>query len=191
MPPAVNWFVPQVQLTGNNVVLTINVGGFSFGNWAEISGYIIQDDVIGDNAIRQPGEIIPFSAIQAVPDPATGRSITVNIATQGLDPGRDVRVITRVAEVQIWPTGLQLDPQGGSQVSPQVSPQAPLRSARWEVRAGNTGVGYRVSYQPGGQTGTETTDPPPAIVELSGQSISLKDLEPGKRYRITIQAVDS
>ena len=101
MPPAVNWFVPQVQLTGNNVVLTINVGGFSFGNWAEISGYIIQDDMIGDNAIRQPGEIIPFSAIQAVPDPATGRSITVNIATQGLDPGRDVRVITRVAEVQI------------------------------------------------------------------------------------------
>ena len=191
MPPSVNWLVPQVQLTGNNVVLTINVGSFSFGNWAEVSGYIIQDDVIGDGATRQPGAIIPFSAIQAVPYPATGSSsITVNIATQGLDPGRDVRVITRVAEVQIWPTGLQLDPQGGSQVSPQVSPQAPLRSARWEVRAGNTGVGYRVSYQPGGQTGTGTTDPA-AIVELSGQSISLNDLEPGRRYRITIQAVDS
>ena len=190
MPPAVNWFVPQVQLTGNNVVLTINVGGFSFGNWAEISGYIIQDDMIGDNAIRQPGEIIPFSAIQAVPDPATGRSITVNIATQGLDPGRDVRVITRVAEVQIWPTGLQLDPQGGPLVSPQVSPQAPLRSARWEVRAGNPGVSARAAYQQGGETGTGTTDPA-AIVELSGQSISLNDLEPGRRYRITIQAVDS
>ena len=192
MPPSVNWLVPQVQLTGNNVVLTINVGSFSFGNWAEVSGYIIQDDVIGDGATRQPGAIIPFSAIQVVPYPATGSSsITVNIATQGLDPGRDVRVITRVAEVQIWPTGLQLDPQGGPLVSPQVSQQAAPRGARWVARAGNPGVGSRVSYQPGGQTGTETTDPPPAIVELSGQSISLKDLEPGKRYRITIQAVDS
>jgi len=186
MPPAVNWFVPQVQLTGNNVVLTINTGGFSFGNWAEISGYIIQDDVIRDDASRQPGAIIPFSAIQAVPDPATGRSVTVNIATQGLDPGRDVRVITRVAEVQIWPTGLQLDPQGGSQVSQQAAP----RRARWEVRAGNTGVVAR-AYQPGSETSAETTDPPPAIVELSGQSLSLKDLEPGKRYSITIQAADS
>ena len=191
MPPAVNWLVPQVQLTGNNVVLTMNVGGFSFGNWAEISGYIIQDDVIVDGAIQQPGAVIPFSAIQAVPNPATGSSsVTVNIATDGLDPDKDVRVITRVAEVQIWPTGLQLDPRGGSQVSPQASPQAAPRSARWEARAGNTGVVAR-AYPPGGQTSAETTDPPPAIVELSGPSISLKDLEPGKRYRITIQAVDS
>jgi hypothetical protein len=174
MPPSVNWQVPQVQLTGNNVVLTINVGGFSFGNWAEISGYIIQDDEIAGSAI-QPGAIIPFSAIQAVPDPATGSSsVTVNIAAQGLDPGKDVRVITRVAEVQIWPTRLQLDSQAVQGV------------VRWRSRTGNlTGA-----YTPSGPTSAGNTDPA-VIVELSGQSISLKDLQPGVQYRITIVAAGS
>jgi hypothetical protein len=174
MPPQVNWQVPQVQLTGNNVVLTINVGGFSFGNWAEISGYIIQDDVIVGNAIQQPGAIIPFSAIQAVPDPATGSSsVTVNIAAQGLDPGKDVRVITRVAEVQIWPTGLQRDLQA-------------VQGVRWQSRTGN----LKAAYTPVGATSAGTTDPA-VIVELSGQSISLKDLQPGVQYRITIVAAGS
>ena len=179
MPPSVNWLVPKVQLTGNNVVLTINVGGFVFGNWAEISGYIIQDDVIVNNAIEESGALIPFSAIQAVPDPATGSSsVTVNIATQGLDPTKDVKVITRVAEVQIWPTGLQIDPQAAAQ-----------GVARWQARAGSTGNVSRV-YGTGSQTSAGTTDPA-VIVELSGQSISLKDLQPGVQYRITIEAAGS
>ena len=55
MPPAVNWLVPKVQLKDNNVVLTIEVGGFSYGNWAEISGYIIQADAIEDDAIQKTG----------------------------------------------------------------------------------------------------------------------------------------
>jgi hypothetical protein len=178
MPPAVNWLVPQIQLTGNNVVLTINVGGFSFGNWAEISGYIIQDDVIVGNAIQQPGAIIPFSAIQAVPDPATGSSsVTVSIAAQGLDPDNEVRVITRVAEVQIWPTGLQRDPHAAQGV------------VRWRSRTGNADNVPQV-YRTGSPSSAGPADPA-VIVELSGQSISLKDLQPGVQYRITIEAADS
>ena len=129
MPPQVNWLVPQVQLTANNVVLTINVGGFSFGNWAEISGDIIQDDVIVGNAIQQPGAIIPFTAIEAVPDPATGpSSVTVSIAALGWTQDTDVRVITRVAEVQIWPTGLQRDSQAAAEGGVKT---------RWQARQGN------------------------------------------------------
>lgn len=178
MPPAVNWLVPKVQLKDNNVVLTIEVGGFSYGNWAEISGYIIQDDVIVNDAIEKPGALIPFSAIQAVPDPATGSSsVTVNIATPGLDPGKDLKVITRVAEVQIWPTGLQIDSEAARGV------------VRWQARKGNPGIGIR-TQQGYSQPSAEPADPA-VIVELSGQSISLKDLQPGVRYRITIEAADS
>lgn len=130
MPPQVNWLVHQVQVTGNNVVLTINVGGFSSGNWVEISGFIIQDDEIVDDAIQQPGAVIPFSAIQAVPDPATGSSsVTVNIAAPGLVPDKDVKVITRVAEVQIWPTGLQKDSQASGGVTRSRASEVPA-SAR-------------------------------------------------------------
>jgi hypothetical protein len=176
MPPQVNWQVPQVQLTGNNVVLTINVGGFSFGNWAEISGYIIQDDEIAGSAI-QPGAIIPFSAIQAVPDPATGpSSVTVNIAAQGLDPGKDVRVITRVAEVQIWPTGLQRDSQAAASVT------------RWQARQGNPDSDPQAQrYNPqSSAAGSAIT--PAATVRVSdpGPRVSVKNLRPGRQYRITV-----
>jgi hypothetical protein len=177
MPPQVNWLVPQVQLTGNNVVLTINVGGFSFGNWAEISGYIIQDDVIVGNAIQQPGAIIPFSAIQAVPDPATGpSSVTVSIAAQGLNPNTDVRVITRVAEVQIWPTGLQRDSQAAASVT------------RWQARQGNPDSGSQAQrYNPqSSAAGSAIT--PAATVRVSdpGPRVSVKNLRPGRQYRITV-----
>jgi len=105
----VNWFVPEVQLTENNVILTIKVDDLTYGNWAEISGYIIQDDDIDNGVIQQPGAFIPFSAIQAAPDPAAGAStLTVSVAAAGLTPGKNVKVITRVAEVEIWPTVLQV-----------------------------------------------------------------------------------
>ena len=176
MPPSVNWQVPQVQLTGNNVVLTINVGGFSFGNWAEISGYIIQDDEMAGSAI-QPGAIIPFSAIQAVPDPATGpSSVTVSIATQGLDPDTDIRVITRVAEVQIWPTGLQRDSQ------------APVGVTRWQASQGNPGSGPKAQrYIPPSSAPAPATTPA-ATVRVSGPDprVSVKNLRPGRQYRITV-----
>jgi hypothetical protein len=180
MPPAVNWLVPKVQLKDNNVVLTIEVGGFSYGNWAEISGYIIQDDVIENDAIQKTGAFIPFSAIQAVPAPVNGvSSVTVNVAAAGLEQGKDVKVITRVAEVQIWPTVLtdiqELAVQGVT--------------ARWQARDGNPGYNPQVRQQ-SSQTSAGTTDPA-VIVELSSQSISLKDLQPGVRYRITIEAADS
>lgn len=174
MPPSVNWQVPQIQLTGNNVVLTINVGGFSFGNWAEISGYIIQDDVMAGDAIQQPGAIIPFSAIQAVPDPATGpSSVTVSIAAQGLDPDTDVRVITRVAEVQIWPTGLQRDSQPAAGVT------------RWQARPGNPASNPQ--YHPQSIAPAPATTPA-ATVRVSGPDprVSVKNLRPGRQYHITV-----
>lgn len=130
MPPAVNWLVPKVQLKDNNVVLTIEVGGFSYGNWAEISGYIIQADAIEDDAIQKTGAFIPFSAIQEVPAPVNGvSSVTVNVAAAGLEQGKDVKVITRVAEVQIWPTVLADTQESAVQGV----------TARWQAREGNPG----------------------------------------------------
>lgn len=182
MPPSVNWQVPQVQLTGNNVVLTINVGGFSFGNWAEISGFIIQDDDIENGTIKNPGAVIPFSAIQAVPDPDTGSSsVTVNIATQSLDPNKDVRVITRVAEVQIWPTGLQREQPE------QRTSQAAQSVTIWRAGAGNPTSGPRVEYG-GKPSGAGPAPTPAATVRVSGPGpkVSVKNLRPGRQYRITV-----
>jgi hypothetical protein len=174
----VNWLVPKVQLKDNHVVLTIEVGGFSYGNWAEISGYIVQDDVIENDAIKRTGTFIPFSAIQAVPAPVNGvSSVTVNVAAAGLEQGKDVKVITRVAEVQIWPTVL----------ADTKEPAVQGVTARWQARAGNPGYNPQVQ-QPGSQTNAGTTDPA-AIVQLSDQSISVKDLQPGMQYRITVEVI--
>ena len=42
--------------------------------------------------------------------------------------------------------------------------------------------------QAGSQTSAGTTDPA-AIVQLSDQSISVKDLQPGMQYRITVEVI--
>ena len=91
--------VPQVNLKDDSVVLTIQVVGFTTGNWAEISGYVVQN-----------GNAIPFSTIQKVsaPDPTgSASSLTVTLPPMPeLTAGSDVTVITRVAQAQIWPTVL-------------------------------------------------------------------------------------
>ena len=178
MQPAVNWLVPKVQLKDNNVVLTINVGSFSYGNWAEISGFIIQDDVIENDAIQKAGAFIPFSAVQAVPAPVNGvSSVTVNVAAAGLEQGKDVKVITRVAEVQIWPTVLAATRE----------PAVQGVTARWQAREGNPDSNPQVSPW-GSQSSTGPTNPA-AIVQLPDQSISVKDLQPGMQYRITVEVI--
>jgi hypothetical protein len=187
----VNWFVPEVQLTGNNVVLTIKVDGFTYGNWAEISGYIIQDDEIVDGVIQQPGAFIPFSAIQAAPDPATGAStVTVSVAAAGLTPGKDLKVITRVAEIEIWPTVLQAPqpPQGGT-----ATRIVQGGTTIWQAIDGNQGSGTQgqgigpLSAEPTTAAASATT--PAATVRVSGPDprVSVKGLRPGRQYRVTIE----
>jgi hypothetical protein len=99
VPNHVEPHVPEVQLKDDSVILTVQVVGFTTGNWAEISGYIVQN-----------GNAIPFSTIQKVsaPDPTgNASSLTVTLPPMPeLTPGSDVTVITRVAEAQIWPTVL-------------------------------------------------------------------------------------
>jgi hypothetical protein len=129
----VNWLVPQVDLQENgSAVLTIEVGGFTPGNWAEISGYLIQADVMQGDAIQQAGAFVPFSAIQQVPAPDKDGSslVTVNVAAAGLTKGTDVKVLTRVTEVEIWPTVLQ---------DTAVEPETQGIRARWQARKGNPG----------------------------------------------------
>jgi len=105
IPPMVNPHVPKVHLKGDGSVdLIVEVAGIDPGDWAEISGYIIQD-----NTIQESGVFAPFSAIQLVPAPPQvggTPSVTVNVPAVKLNPAADVKVITRVAEVQIWPTRL-------------------------------------------------------------------------------------
>ncbi len=106
----VNPLVPKVHLKGDGSVdLIVEVADIDPGNWAEISGYIIQEDIIQDNTIQESSVFAPFSAIQLVPAPPQvggTPSVTVNVPAVNLNPAADVKVITRVAEVQIWPTRL-------------------------------------------------------------------------------------
>lgn len=182
----VNWFVPEVQLTGNNVVLTIKVDGFTYGNWAEISGYIIQDDEIVEGVIQQPGAFIPFSAIQAAPDPATGAStVTVSVAAAGLTPGKDVKVITRVAEIEIWPTVLQApQPAQGGTATRAVQGGTTI----WQARDGNQGSGTQ-GQGIGPLSAEPTTAAATVQLPASDPSISLKDLRPGVQYRVTVEVI--
>ena len=107
----VNWLVPQIDLQQDgSAVVTVQVGDIGYDSWAEISGYIIQDDTWQGGKIQTAGALVPFSAIQWIPKPpdgATSVSVKVNVAAAGLTRGDNVKVITRVAEVQIWPTVLK------------------------------------------------------------------------------------
>jgi hypothetical protein len=178
----VNWLVPHVDLQENgSAVLTVQVSDITYGSWAEISGYLIQEDTIRGDTIQEPGALVPFSAVQKVPKPVNGASsVTVNVATAGLKPGKDVKVLTRVTEVEIWPTVL-----GAAAIRPSVQGVA----GSWQAREGNAGSDPQAQQWPAPPgTGAAT---PAAFVELSPSdpSISLKDLRPGMQYRITIEAV--
>lgn len=93
-------YVPAFNVNhDNSVALTVQLVGVTPGNWAEISGYITQTT----------GAFIPFSDIQKIPDPVQGvSSLTVSVPSTGLDTGQVATVITRVAEVKIWPTVLKI-----------------------------------------------------------------------------------
>jgi len=108
----VNPLVPKVNLKDDSVDLVVQIIGISSGSWAEISGYIIQE-----NESREISLFVPFSDIQQVSDPSKLGdipSVTVNVQTRGLNPAADVKVITRVTEVQIWPTSLQATKADGA-----------------------------------------------------------------------------
>jgi hypothetical protein len=179
----VNWLVPSIDLQNNgSAVLTIQVDDIdiTYGNWVEISGYIIQEDIIQGNVIQKPGVFVPFSAIQMVPRPVNGTSsVTVNVAAAWLTSGIDVKVLTRVTPVEIWPTLLQADSNRPRAVQGVM--------AAWRARAGNPDSGSWPQQTPR-QSSTVSTIPP-ATVEVSSPdpSISLKDLRPGRQYRITVE----
>jgi hypothetical protein len=145
------------------------------------------------DAIQETGAFVPFSAIQKVPvpDPVNGSSsVTVNVATAGLKPGKDIKIITRVTEVEIWPTVL-----GAATAEPAVQAAATVKPAvqgitgAWQAKEGNPGSDLRAQQWDGQPSAGSTT--PAAIVQLSpsDSSISLKDLRPGMQYRITVEAV--
>jgi hypothetical protein len=155
----VNWLVHKVHLNVNDsVVLIVEVGDFGPGNWAEISGYITQES----------GAFTPFSAVQKVTLASDGTPIvTVNVPSMGLVPGEDLRVITRVAEVQAWPTvlgagvaekdvqatWLAKDTNPGPASHPQWSGQSGLVSRT--TSTGMTGSGTPVAVT--GPNGTKVT----------------------------------
>ena len=150
--------VPEVHLNDDDsVTLVIQLVGFDPGSWADISGYITQGD----------GVFAPFSAIQAVPAPVNGvSSVTVNVPKMGLVPGKDVNVITRVTEVQLWPTALV------------TSQAASGHQASWVAKSGTytppTGIGQM-------STSAGSNSSP-------GDSFTIGDLQNGIKFVITIQA---
>jgi hypothetical protein len=167
MVNAVNPLVTAFNVNQDNSVdLQVRVVGFTPGNWAEISGYIAQGS----------GAFVPFSDIQQVPNPVNGAStVTVHVAPTGLDPSAEAMVITRVAQVQLWPTVLKIGQaaQGFKQT--------------WVARSYGTG---QQSYGTG-QLGSQAlaSPAPPEPVTGPDPSISLKDMQPGHKYKITIKVV--
>lgn len=171
MPPTVNWLVPKVHLNDNDsVVLVVEVAGFDSGNWAEISGYITQEN----------GAYAPFSAIQKPsPAPVGGTpTVTVHVPPMGLVPGEDVKVITRVAEVQIWPTVL------GAGVAEQNV------KATWQAKDNNP-----APASPAGQQGGLSAEvwPPTALTmqgtssgALSDPTVTVEGLPPGTKFSFTV-----
>jgi hypothetical protein len=97
--------VPAVNLKDDGSVdILVEIVGISPGNWAEISGYIIQENTAQGSSV-----FTPFSAIQPAPSPPSSGGIptvTVNVPGLPLNPAADVKVIARVTQAQIWPTTL-------------------------------------------------------------------------------------
>jgi len=138
------------------------------GKWAAISGYIIQGDVIQGNVIQERGTFVPFSAVQRVPPRENDVSLVpVNVAATGLTTGKDVKVIARTAEVQIWPTVL----------SEAAVAEVSGIAATWQARNDAPGLAALSLY------GSHPTVPSTG----TDSSISLTDMEPGYVYHITVE----
>ena len=176
MPSAfVDPHVAEVNLTDESVTLAVEVVGLTIGNWAEVSGYVIQ-----------AGVVIPFSAVQQVlppdpKDPPLPPGVSLVRVTLGPMPqltlGNDVMVLIRVTEAQIWPTVLGYSNQPNSGFK-----------GRWSAARGNpTGAtGIDFSAWPRGQTGTAgqsaspaTASIPPLSVTVAGVQITVPPVAPG------------
>jgi hypothetical protein len=143
-------YVPQVHLNDDDsVVLVVQLVGFGSGSWADISGYITQEN----------GAFAPFSALQEVPDPVNGvSSLTVNVPKMGLVPGDDVNVITRVTEVKLWPTALEAGVAGSGV------------KASWQAKSDNSAPVVSRADSQDGQSGDYT--PPAAAAQTIGSGAS-------------------
>jgi hypothetical protein len=158
----VNPHVSKINLIRDDIViLTVEVVDIGAGRWTEISGYIIQQDVIEENMIQERGAFIPFSAIQQVSDPVDGVStVTVSVAATGLKPGIDVKVITRAAETQIWPTVLravEAEHVSGVTATWEARNDAPVsarRSSRYPGQRGSVSTATSSWAGHGGDSGT-------------------------------------
>jgi hypothetical protein len=167
----VNPHVSKVNVKDDgSVVLAVEVVDIGADKWAEISGYIIQQDTIRGGIIQERGAFVPFSAIQQVSNPVNGVStVRVNVAATGLKPGDQVKVVTRAAEVQVWPTVLEAEPA-------ELAEQG--ITATWEAMDDGPAAAspYRSPSAP-----VPPTSPDP--------SFSLRDMRIGYKYKITIEAV--
>ena len=115
--------VPTVHLRQDNSVdVVVEVVDIDPGDWAEISGYILQGDSVYS----------PFSATKQVPSTQSGviPTVTVNVLDLPLNPKADVKVIARVTKAQIWPTTL----------GTATSPAGPGIKVTWTAKPPTAGV---------------------------------------------------
>ena len=145
-------YVPEFNVNPDgSVVLNVQLDGFTPGNWAEISGYVTQTS----------GAFVPFSDIQKIPNPVQGPpSLTVKVAPPGLDAGIVATVITRVAEVKIWPTVLKAGPsprQGGAQTWVAQQPYGAGQQGSQSSEVWDTPTSTGPATGPGAPTGLKTT----------------------------------
>ena len=127
MPPP---YVTSAEIDGdNNIVLSLEVDGFTDGESVEISGHAIQDRAIQDN----DGGFATFSEVQTINiNKATGEAeLKVTAITadgKGFLKGQDVTVVLQVSKV--WMTVLSENKAISSPYS-SVSPEAAREGWKW------------------------------------------------------------
>jgi len=156
MANGVNPLVPKVNLKADGTVdVIVEVTEIDSGQWAEVSGYIIQESTTQGNPPQESRVFVPFSAIREVTQVDSGvPTVTVNVPVPTLNPEADLKVIARLAKAQIWPNWLR----------PGVPELAQNIEATWEAQPGNPAAASRSQYS--GQavpvspaTSTGTTNP--------------------------------
>jgi hypothetical protein len=187
--PEAHPHVAEVHLKDDDSVeLVVEVVGFNADEWAEISGYIIQQD----------GTVTPFSAVQkAPPAPAGGGipKVTVSLPAMdpGLAPGADVTVITRMTKAQIWPTPLAaVAAAGGFKALWQATNGEPAGVSRYGAAQKSRADGSTQGSVASGQV--DGVQPAPTMQVNGGPggaSVTATGLRVGTRVTLTIEAVEA
>ena len=119
-------WVTDVTVKSNQILLTVNIDGFTTGERIELSGYATQNN----------GAFAIFNDLQTVPQPTPDNKITMyvtSLSSAGFVKGSPVTVVMRAARVWAIVLGEPQTGPGRVQTSPRVQPQLAGEGTSWNV----------------------------------------------------------